>query len=115
MVVDLSTVWDPEDAITAAHNLAVKIDDPWVYERTGVALLCSARKARFDQDFDLASRYLRTAAYAFSLADQYSEGEPDEVGPLHRAMVHLEQILVTDSQDPWPEAAALLSPGMRRG
>jgi len=109
IVVDLSTVWDPDDAITAAHKLAGRIENPQIYEQAGIALLMSARQARFDQDLDLARRHLRTAALVFDLAGRHSEGGAEKKGPLYRAMVHLEEILVTDSRDPWPEAAAFLA------
>ncbi|MCP3959486.1 MAG: energy transducer TonB [bacterium] len=116
IAVDLSSAYDPVDAIAAAHGLTWIAGSMERYERLGVSLLGAARQARFGQDPDLARDYLRAAGHAFELADRerLAAGAPrGEKDFLHRAMVRLEQVLVDDSEDPWSDAADLLTKQLR--
>ena len=112
VALDLSSAYDPEDALSAAGALTGRTDPGEVYEDLGVALLGAARQARFGQDLELARDYLLAAEHVFELADgerQISGTPVDENDYLHRAVGQLEQILVEDSLDSWRDAADLLA------
>lgn len=111
VAADLSAAWDPERAFAAAHELTGEAGSRRLYERLGVVLLRDARQARFAQLNHRALHYLRAARQAFDLADQAIRADGTATGEtdfVHRAMVRLEEILVTDSEEPWNEAAGLL-------
>ncbi len=142
VAVDYSALIDPQDALGAAGPYRRERAAPpgWsltallmgtpgpepvtaeVYERLGVALLSAARQARFGGEFEHATGHLLTARHVFGLADRgaLASGEAPAdrdhagAGLLHRAMVGLEEILITDSQDAWQEAAGLLSRQLER-
>lgn len=114
VAVDFSSLVDPEDALAAAHNLLPTPMTAELYERLGVALLSAARGVRLGEELARAHDHLHAARQAFGLADEARNGDAkqrDASGTvlLHRAIVGLEEILVADSEDPWPETADLLA------
>lgn len=112
VAADLGASWKPEDAVAAALYLTGTTGSRELYEELGVALLGAARLDRFAQQDDRALSRLRAARHAFDLADREKRKEGSATGErdfIHRAMVRLEEILVTDSEDPWNDAADLLA------
>ena len=112
IVTDFSTLSDPEDAFAAAHNLTGTVGTRELYEHVGVNLLRAARLARLAREEERALHHLRAARRAFVLADREKQAEGTAIGEkdfIYRAMVRLEEILVTDSVKPWNEAAEMLA------
>ena len=112
IVTDFSTLSDPKDAFAAAHYLTETVGSRKLYEQVGVSLLRAARLARFAREKDRALHHLRAARHAFVLADREKHAEGTAAGEkdfIYRAMVRLEEILVTDSEKPWTEAAEMLA------
>ncbi len=130
LAVDHSTQLDPEDALAMARLFLPEgaawpgtSSDPApesaaLYERVGVALLSAARRARFDGELERAADHLLAARYVFALAEHKAvlDGEvpADGAGLIHRAIICLEEIELTGSQDAWAEAAGLLTRQLER-
>lgn len=117
VAVDFSSLVGPPDALAAAVELAPRALTTEVFEELGVSLLVAARQARFSDELERAHRHLRAARYVFDLADRQATSDAVDAGDrglVHRAMVGLEEVLVTDSRDAWPKTAELLARQVER-
>ena len=113
IAVDLAPLHEPEDAIVTAHALAPLAPSPGLYEELGSALLTAARQAHLGHQLDPARHILKTARYAFDLAESLSAEDTeslDREGLLHRAILGLEASLT----EAWPDARDEAAPFLKR-
>ena len=102
--LQLSTTHSPADMLAEAARISETVPDRQIYEKLGQQLLSAARSARFAEAWDSALSYLDAADHAFDMAELQA-GEPSPLFFAQRAIVAIEQVLVTDSEERWSDAA----------
>lgn len=105
--LQLSTTHSPADMLAEAQRISEASPDRRAYEKLGPKLLSSARLSRFGEDWDSALGYLNAADHAFDTAELQA-GEPGRLFYAHRAIVAIEEVLVTDSEKRWDDATRWL-------